>query len=169
MSNPLSFVFGTRPAQFRSRLSPEQALECLRAALTPRTRLTPGQPAMVGRAGMDRVWMERQVLMVHNPFKPQFRGTLHADGLGAALTGRFGISPLVRGLLAVWFGFDLLWTIATVVVALTLGDTVPHAWLFPAAGLGMLLLGGAVVALGCALARGDQPWLSQQIETALRP
>ncbi|MBD9370422.1 hypothetical protein [Xanthomonas sp. XNM01] len=167
MPTPLAFLFGSVPVSFRSAHPLQDAVERLRAATTPRTLIGPRQPAMLGRVEPDDVALSYKIPMVHNAFKPVFRGRFEQDADGVALVGRFTMQGVVRALLALWLGFGLLWTGGALALILSGAAVVAMAWLFPLAGVGLLLVGLGLVRLGQHLGRHDADAMSQRIRAAL--
>ena len=71
---------------------------------------------------------------------------------------------MVKLFMSFWFGFCILWTLLALAIVVA---KPAEAWLFPLAGIGMLLAGTAMVMLGKWFARNDVRYLSKVINEAL--
>lgn len=113
----------------------------------------------------SRVLLRRVIPLVGNSFKPFFIGRFIADGNRVVLSGNFTMHWSVKAFTAVFFGFIAFWTILALIFTVILRD--PLTWWFPFAGIGMFLIGIALMKLGKWFARNDIAWLSEVIQDAL--
>jgi hypothetical protein len=99
--------------------------------------------------------------MLHNSFKPFFRGRFIERNGKVILAGRFAMHPYVKAFVALWFGFVgwLTW----------LNFLHPKATSAHSGGGGMIVVGIAILTAGRWFARDDAAWLSEVIRRALQP
>jgi hypothetical protein len=157
----LNFLYGSTPATFDSRYSFGESVERLRSA-TKTWSLT--NQVAAGKVSENKVVLQRSIPFVRNSFKPFFVGNFERSGHGVVLVGRFTMHWFVKAFLTFWFGFCLLWTALAIAAVISSRDAI---WWFPLAGIGMLVVGAAIVQLGKYFARNDIAWLSKVIEAAL--
>lgn len=157
-----TWLFPRTQAAYTSPLSPEQAVQALRAA-TARGNLT-ATGSIVGSVSNKRVHLYHRRVM-RNSFKPHFRGSLCATAQGCELRGTYALPPLVFVFMFFWLGFCVLWTTLT---AMQLGRFDPM--LLPAALPGLLMAGFGIglLRLGQHLASDDPAIVSRVIRQALQ-
>jgi hypothetical protein len=118
----------------------------------------------VGRVGADDVKLWRARSNLRNDFKPCFYGRFVEVEGRIVLEGSFGLAHFTKAFMFAWFGFGLLWTLMAIFI---FTQDPGNTWVFPLAGLGVLLGGVAVIALGVRMAQGDVEWLAERIRSAL--
>ena len=167
-------LYGTSPAEFASAFGPEDSIERLKS-VTVRMILFPTEQIMVGRVNADRVALRRVTPTVHNTWAPVFTGRFEIREGRTVLVGAFKLSRFTKVFMTLWFGFIAFWTGLVTVIAFE-AQRDPSAfevtpgippWIFPLFGIGMFLIGVAMVWGGKRWARGDQAWLSDRIARGL--
>jgi hypothetical protein len=159
-----SFLYGSTPVTFESRLSLPESVVRLQSATKRSVLGALASQEAVGKVSETEVLLQRVIPFVGNSFKPYFVGRFEQSERGVVLVGQFTMHWSVKVFNTVWFGFCLLWTIlATVGVA----TSNPKEWYFPLFGIGMLVAGALLVQVGKWFARNDAAWLSRVIEAAL--
>ena len=161
LKNPL---FESTPAEFRSDYTIAESVQHL-AAVTSRWGLSMSQTQAVGKVSADKVRLQRVIPMVRNSFKPLFTGHFESRDGRTILTGHFAIPMAARIFMVIWLALATLFTVALLAGDLHSANGTPtsvplFALLFPAAGIG-------VIVLGKWFARNDVAWLSDVMTRAL--
>jgi hypothetical protein len=154
---------GSEPVAFVSAYGLAESVARLKAATRPWSLFRVAEQAAVGRVSETRVSLRRVVPMFGNGFKPVFTGRFSQVNGQLVLTGRFGLSWFVKLFMAYWFGFCALFLLLSLLAA---AQKPAAAWM-SLAGVGMFALGLGMTRLFAWFSRGDAPWLSQVIRTAL--
>ncbi len=154
---------GSEPVAFVSAYGLAESVARLKAATTSWSLFRVAEQAAVGRVSETRVSLRRVVPMFGNAFKPVFTGRFSQANGQVVLTGRFGLSWFVKLFIAYWLGFCVL----IVLLSLLAAAQKPAAAGMSLAGIGMFALGLGMTRLFAWLSRGDAPWLSEVIRTAL--
>jgi hypothetical protein len=98
--------------------------------------------------------------MLHNSFKLFFRGRFIERNGKVILAGRFTMHPYVKAFMTFWFGLVGWFT--------WLSFLHPTATSKPWDGVGMIVVGIAILMAGRWVARDDAAWLSEVIRRALQ-
>jgi hypothetical protein len=110
-------VYGGDGAEFPAPGSPQQAADLL-ARATPRTSLqTPFQNGVVGAVRAERVSLRYHRAGIRNSFAPFFRGQFSVESGQTVLRGAFGLHPIAKAFMTVWFGIAGCSGLAAVVIA----------------------------------------------------
>src|SRR5262249_51775573 len=97
-------VYGGDAAAFPAPGSPQQAADLL-ARATPRTSLhSPFQNGVVGAVRVERVSLRYHRAGIRNSFAPFFRGQFSIESGQTVLRGAFGLHPIAKAFMTVWFG-----------------------------------------------------------------
>jgi hypothetical protein len=110
-----------------------------------------------------KLWKRRYY---RNGFAPFFFGTISPAGQGARIEGYFGMDPFVKVFMVFWLGF-VLFVCGSVLIA-TLSHPF-HARDLPAFIIppGMLIFGIALPKIGAWMARSEEKYLREFLETTL--
>jgi hypothetical protein len=162
--DPVDFLYGSTPAEFKSGFGLSESVARLRAATRRSAFGVLAQQAAAGPVDESRVRLQRVIPMTRNSFKPLFVGRFEVRGEAVYLTGRFTLHLFVKAFMTVWFGGVLALGVTLGAKAIT---TQGGNWLPILAALGMFAAGVTLVGFGMWLARNDAGWLSKVIQTAL--
>jgi hypothetical protein len=159
-----NLLFESTPAEFRSDYSLDESVQRL-AAVTSRWGLSLSQTQAVGKVSADKVRLQRVIPMVRNSFKPFFTGHFETRDGRTVLTGHFAIPTAARIFMVIWLAMATLFSVAFLAGDLRSANGTPaslplFAFLFPAAGIGLIVLGKW-------FARNDVAWLSDVMTRAL--
>jgi hypothetical protein len=166
-------LFGGIPVRFASAYPLETSIERLRS----RTRKSPFgglfQEGVAGRVSEEKVSLRRVIPFFSNGFKPVFKGRFKREANGVVLEGQFTKFFVTKIVMGFSFGFVVLWTLLSCVIALgtalmpdkSLG--VSLTIFFPLIGASTLIAGYALVRLGAPWSRNDIAYLSGVITQAL--
>ena len=161
---PLAFLYGAVSVTFTSDLPIERAIACLRKGTARSVLHSLARESAAGKVTEHKVSLQRVIPLVGNSFKPFFIGRFEAEDGRTLLRGAFTMHWMVKLFMSFWFGFCILWTLLALAIVVA---KPAEAWLFPLAGIGMLLAGTAMVMLGKWFARNDVRYLSKVINEAL--
>ena len=160
----LTLLYGSEPVAFTSDLSVEQAVARLRNASARSTFHALLRERAVGNVSEHKVSLQRAIPFIVNSFKPFFIGRFHAAQGKSELRGVFTMHWFVKLFMSVWLGFCVPWTLLSLLAVVA---KPAELWFFPLAGIGMLLAGTALLAVGKWFARNDRSFLSRVITEAL--
>lgn len=153
---------------FASRHSVPQAVERLRAAVKPTALHTPFREAVVGRVSDTYVRLRRYRPLMRNGFAPVFSGAFETRDGRTRLEGRFGLHPMMRVWVTLWYGL-LAVMLAVYTTAALQGGPLRDTALF-ATMLAVLAVFPAVMTrVGRWLGRRDVDYISDVIRRALEP
>jgi hypothetical protein len=166
-------LFGGMPVRFTSAYPMEESIERLRSRTRKSSFRGLFQEGAVGRVSEEKVSLQRVIPFFSNSFKTVFKGGFKRETNGVALEGQFTKFFVTKIVLGFLFGFVVLWTLLSCVIALgtalmpdkTLGVTLTI--FFPLIGASMLIAGYALVRLGAPWSRADIAYLSGVITQAL--
>jgi hypothetical protein len=161
---PVRFLYGSIPTEFKSAFGMQESVERLRAATKRSAFSALAQSAAVGPVKETKVRLQRVIPMFQNSFKPFFFGRFEVRSDGVYLSGRFSLLPLVKIFMTFWLG-------ATIVMGIVLAAGAKSQGMDPWGTLscfGMTAFGVALLAFGKWLSRNDADWLSNVIRTALQ-
>ena len=149
------------PAEFESSFGLSESVERLQAATRRSVSSVTTRQEAVGPVNETQVSLYCSTPMLHNSFKPFFRGRFIERNGKVILAGRFAMHPYVKAFMALWFGFVgwLTW----------LNFLHPKATSAHSGGVGMIVVGIAILTAGRWFARDDAAWLSEVIRRALQP
>jgi hypothetical protein len=159
-----NLLFESTPAEFRSDYSIAESVQRL-TAVTSRWAVSLSQTQAVGKVSPDKVRLQRVIPMVRNSFKPCFTGHFETRDGRTVLTGHFAIPMSARIFMVIWLAMATLFTVAFLAGDLRSPNGTPASLplfglLFPAAGIGLIVLGKW-------FARNDVAWLSDVMTRAL--
>ena len=160
----VDFLYGSEPATFVSDLPVEQAVSRLRAGTARSAFHALLRERAAGKVTAHKVSLQRAIPFVGNSFKPFFVGQFRIAEGKTELRGVFTMHWYVKVFMSFWFGFCVLWTLLAMAAVATKPT---ELWFFPFAGIGMLLAGTALVAVGKWFARNDRSFISTVITEAL--
>ena len=138
----LSEYWAGRPVELHTLLPVDAATQRLNASAgSPRNPFFRG---VVGFCRDGRLSLRRMTPLVHSVFKPVLEAKLEASRGGTTISGKFGMSALLKGFLPIWYAFLVL---VGIVQAFALNSIVVDplyarfaAVLFPVLLVGPLLL-----------------------------
>jgi len=163
-SQRIPFLFGSIPARFESDYTLEESIERLGATVQSSVFHSLFEQAAVGQVSEANVSLQRVLPMVHNGFKPHFKGSFCVESGRVILDGRFAVQPATKIFLGFAFSFLAICGVIACVIFFH-GETrnVEVSLGF----LGMIPLFCTIAFFGQWLARNDVAWLSSRIEGAL--
>jgi hypothetical protein len=147
------------PAEFESSFGLSESVERLNAATRRSVSSAATRQEAVGTVKESQVSLYCSTPMVGNSFKPFFRGRFIERNGKVILAGRFTMHPYVKAFMTFWFGFVGWLTLLNFLHS--------RATSAPLGGVGMIVVGIALVMAGRRLARDDAAWLSEVICSAL--
>jgi hypothetical protein len=148
------------PAEFESSFGLSESVERLNAATRRSVSSATTRQEVVGTVTGLQVSLYGFTPLVHNSFKPFFRGRFIQRNGKVILAGRFTMHPYVKTFMTFWFGFGGWITL--------LGFLHPRATSNPWNGVGIIVVGIVILTAGRRLARDDAAWLSDVIRRALQ-
>jgi hypothetical protein len=166
-------LFGGIPVRFASAYPLEESIERLRSRTRRSLFRSLFKEGAVGRVSEEKVSLQRVIPFFTNSFKPVFKGRFKREANGVVLEGQFTKFFVIKIFMGFLFGFVVLWTFLSCVIALgtalmpdkSLG--VSLTMFFPLIGASMLIAGYALLRLGAPWSRNDIAYLSGLITQAL--
>ena len=151
---------------FSSPYSLPQAVERLGAAVKPTALHTPFREAVVGRVSDTRVRLRRHRPLVRNGFAPIFTGAFATRDGVTRLEGRFGLHPMVRIYLSLWYGI-LAVMVGVYTTAALRGGPLRDTAMFVAILAALAIFPAVMTRVGRWLGRRDADYISEVIRRAL--
>ncbi|MGH7354490.1 MAG: hypothetical protein ACRELS_07955 [Candidatus Rokuibacteriota bacterium] len=151
---------------FPSPYSVHQAVERLGAAVKPTALHTPFREAVVGRVSEMRVRLRRHRQMMPNGFAPVFSGAFVTRDGQTRLEGRFGLHPMVRIYVTLWYGILAVMVGVYTTAALRSGPMRDTA-MFAAILVTLAVFPAAMIRVGRWLGRRDVDYIADVIRRGL--
>ena len=167
VATPYRVVYGSTPAEFRSRHPLAKSVNRLKDATRRVVLFSISEPIVVGKVTESRVCLHCVRSFSRNSFKPYFVGKFVSDGGRTVLHGEFRMHRFVQAFMTCWLGFCALWTAMATTAALhhLRGPDTPM--LLPLFGMAMFVAGTGLVWACRHFSRGDETRMSSLIAREL--